>query len=152
MERIDDLFSRYQAPVLSVLRIVAALLMMQHGAQKMFGALGGVDGAGASVPLASMMGLAGIIEFFIAGLVAVGLFTRLAAFLLAGEMAAAYFMGHAGQAFWPIANQGELAMLYCFVFLFLAAAGPGPFSLDAILAKKRGGEVETSSISSSLSS
>jgi len=136
MGRFDEFLSRYRPAIYAALRIVAALMMMQHGAQKLFGALGGVDGAGASVPLFSLFGLAGVIEFFLAGLVAIGLFTRIAAFIISGEMAAAYFMAHISQGFWPIKNQGELAVLYCFVFLYIAAAGSGVFSVDAARSKR----------------
>ena len=111
---------------LTLLRVVAGLLFMQHGAQKLFGALGGhqVD------TLLSRAGLAGVLEFFGGLLVALGLFTRPVAFILAGEMTVAYFTQHAPKGFWPIMNKGELAALYCFVFLFLAAHGGGAFSLD----------------------
>ncbi len=150
MGRIDELLSRCHPAAFALLRIVAGILLMQHGAQKLFGAIGGVDGAGASVPLGSLMGLAGVIEFFLAALVVVGLFTRIAAFIVSGEMAAAYFMGHAGNAFWPVANHGELAVLYCFVFLLIAAAGAGAFSLDAVIGKSRGRGAESSGSTSAL--
>lgn len=122
--------SRYRDEVQGILRIVTGLLLMQHGVQKLFGWLGGVDGAGATPPLLSIYGLAGVIEFFVAGLFVVGLWTRPVAFLLAGHMAAAYFIAHAGQAFWPVQNGGELAALYAFVFLFFSAAGAGKFGVD----------------------
>ena len=113
--------------IYAVLRIVAGVLFACHGAQKLFGVLGS-DG----VTLVSRAGLAGVIEFFGGGLIAVGLFTPYVAFIASGEMAAAYFLAHAPQGFWPIANRGELAVLYCFVFLYLAARGPGPLSLDGV--------------------
>lgn len=122
--------SRYQPVVLGLLRVVTGLMLMQHGAQKLFGWLGGVDGNGATPPLVSIFGLAGVIEFFVAGLFAMGLFTRPVAFLLAGHMAAAYFMGHASGGLWPVVNRGELAALYALVFLYFSAAGPGRFSVD----------------------
>ena len=112
---------------LNALRIVAALLFMQHGAQKLFGALGGPQ----VESLASQFGLAGILEFGGGLLLAVGLFTRPVAFLLSGEMAVAYFTAHLPQGFWPILNQGELAAFYCFTWLFFSANGPGKYSLDA---------------------
>lgn len=125
---------RFEEPALALLRIVAGGMLMQHGAQKLFGALGGFGGTpGARAELVSQMGLAGVIEFFVALLVLLGLFTRPAAFLTSGMMAAAYFMAHAPNGFFPLVNQGELAALYCFVFLYLSARGGGKFSLDAML-------------------
>ena len=116
----------------AALRIVTGLLFMQHGAQKLFGILGGVDGHGATVQLATLAGVAGVLEFFGGLLVVIGLFTRIAAFLLSGEMAYAYWMvhvAHGGPI--PIINHGEFAALLCFVFLFLAFNGAGPASVDA---------------------
>ena len=115
--------------LLSVMRVAAALLFLQHGTAKLLGF--------PHVPmfddlqLVSLMGLAGIMELVGGVALTLGLFTRPVAFLLSGEMAAAYFMAHAPQSFFPILNGGELAALYCFVFLYIAAAGPGPWSLDA---------------------
>lgn len=137
MRLFDPRPTRYFDVTLTLLRIIAGLMMIQHGAQKLFGVLGGAGGAGQSVPLFSLMGLAGVIELFLALLVAIGLLTRVAALILSGEMAAAYFMAHASKGFWPLLNQGELAVLYFFVFLFLAAAGAGPFSVDALISKSR---------------
>lgn len=111
--------------LLSILRIVAALLFMQHGAQKLFGVLGGHP-----VELLSLIGLAGVLEFFGGLLVLIGLGTRPVAFILSGEMAFAYFMAHAPGGVWPILNHGDLAILFCFVFLYLSAAGAGPWSID----------------------
>jgi putative oxidoreductase len=113
----------------SVLRIVTGLLFMEHGAQKLFGWMS------TNPPMPSMteMWFVGILEFFGGLLFAVGLFTRVVAFLLSGLMAAAYFRVHAPMGFWPIANRGELAALYCFVFLYFVAAGAGPWSLDRLL-------------------
>lgn len=121
-------FSRWEPQLRGLLRIVTALLFMQHGAQKLFG----FPAAEPREPVAlmSLFGLAGILEFFGGLLILLGLFTRPVAFLLAGEMAVAYFMAHAKNSFWPILNQGELAALYCFVFLYFVAAGPGAWSLD----------------------
>ena len=116
----------------AALRIVTALLFMQHGAQKLFGILGGVDGHGATAHLASLAGVAGVLEFFGGFLMLIGLFTRVAAFLLSGEMAYAYWMvhvAHGGPI--PIVNHGEFAALLCFVFLFFAFNGAGPASVDA---------------------
>lgn len=111
----------------SALRIVAGVLFACHGAQKLFGLLGGDR-----VELVSMMGVAGVIEFFGGILIAVGLFAPLAAFVASGQMAAAYFMAHAPQGVWPIENRGELAVLYCFLFLYLATRDAGPVSLDRL--------------------
>lgn len=116
----------------AALRVVTGLLFMQHGVQKLFGMLGGVDGKGATVPLASLAGVAGVLEFFGGLLIIVGLFTRPVAFLLAGEMAYAYWMihvAHGGPI--PLQNGGEFPSLLCFVFLFLAFNGAGAFSADA---------------------
>jgi len=88
------------------------------------------------VEIASLMGLAGMLEVFGGALVLVGLFTRPAAFMLSGEMAVAYFMAHAGGSFWPVLNHGEAAVLYCFIYLYLAAAGAGPWSVDAARARR----------------
>jgi putative oxidoreductase len=119
---------------LALLRVVAGLMFMQHGAQKMFGALLPPDRPFTGGPeLFSMMWFAGILELGGGFLVALGLFTRPVAFLLAGEMAFAYFMVHNPQGFWPILNGGELAALYCFIFLVYAAIGGGRFSVDQLL-------------------
>ena len=111
----------------AVMRIVVGLLFACHGAQKLFGVLGGQK-----IPSTPLTITAGIIEFFGGALVALGLLAGYAAFVACGEMAAAYFRSHAPGGFWPVVNKGELAVLYCFVFLYLAAAGPGPWSLDAM--------------------
>lgn len=114
--------------LLSVLRIMAALLFMAHGTMKLLGfPASGNPGAA----LFSLMGLAGVLELGGGLLLVLGLFTRPVAFILAGEMAVAYFMAHAPQSFFPIINKGESAVLFCFVFLYLAAAGAGPWSVDA---------------------
>lgn len=124
-----------------LLRIVAGLLFMQHGAQKLFGAFGGMGEGGETAELVSLMGLAGVLEVFGGALIVIGLLTRPVAFILAGEMAVAYFMSHLPQGFWPIENGGELAALYAFIFLFFVAHGPGPYSVDHELAvRRRGGE------------
>lgn len=122
--------SRWAPALLSILRIISGGLMMQHGAQKLFG----VHGKEAK-PLLSFMGLAGVLEFFVAGLLMIGLFSRTSAFLLSGTMAVAYFKSHAAQSFWPVVNGGELACLYCFVYFYLWAAGGGPWSVDALLSR-----------------
>lgn len=120
-----------------LLRVVAGLFLAQHGAQKLFGLLGGVGSTpGVAAPLVSLFGLAGVIEFFGGLLVAIGLFTRPAAFVIAGEMAVAYFMVHAPNSIWPIVNRGELAALYSFVFLYYSATGAGAISLDYLRARR----------------
>jgi putative oxidoreductase len=110
-----------------LLRVVAGLAFAQHGAQKLFGVLGG-----SAVELATQRGAAGIIEFVGGIMIALGLFTSPIAFLASGEMAWAYFQAHAPRGFWPIQNGGELAVLYCFIFLYLSAAGSGKLSIDSI--------------------
>ncbi|HYB94724.1 MAG TPA: DoxX family protein [Vicinamibacterales bacterium] len=110
-----------------LLRVVAGLAFAQHGAQKLFGMLGGT-----AVDLASQRGAAGIIEFVGGLMIALGLFTSPVAFLASGEMAVAYFQAHAPRGFWPIQNGGELAVLYCFLFLYLSAVGSGKLSIDAL--------------------
>ncbi|MET0397739.1 MAG: DoxX family protein [Longimicrobiaceae bacterium] len=131
--------SRFEDAVLALLRVAAGVMFMQHGAQKLFGVFGGFGGTpGATAPLASMMGLAGVLEFFGGLLIVFGLFTRPVAFILSGQMAAAYFMAHLPNGFWPIQNQGELAALYCFVFLYLSARGGGRYSVDAMIGHRHG--------------
>jgi len=124
---IEFISQRWAPRLLSVLRIVTAFLFMAHGAQKLLGFPAPMTSPPA---LFSLIGLAGTLELVGGALLLVGLFTRPVAFILCGEMAFAYFMAHAGQGFWPLLNRGELAALYCFVFLYLAAAGGGPWSLD----------------------
>jgi putative oxidoreductase len=116
------------ARALALLRIMAGLLFLAHGLQKYFGFP--VPGPmGFAAPF-TLMGVAGALELVGGGLIVIGLFTRTAAFLLCGMMAVAYFMVHAPRGFFPIVNQGEPAILYCFIFLLLAAVGPGAWSLD----------------------
>lgn len=114
-------------------RIVLGLAFASHGAQKLFGMFGGVDGHGMAVPLTSMFGVAGVLELVGGLLIAIGLFTRCAAFVVSGEMAVAYFMVHVANSgsIHPLVNKGEPALLYCFAFLFFAFNGAGPWSLDA---------------------
>lgn len=114
--------------VYGLLRIVAGLAFAQHGAQKLFGALGAKQAA----ELMSQMGLAGIIEFVGGIMIAIGLFTSPVAFLASGQMAWAYFQAHAPRNFWPIQNGGELAVLYCFIFLYFCTVGSGKLSIDSI--------------------
>lgn len=120
--------------LLSVLRIVAGLLFLEHGAQKL---LGFPPGLPMPMPgVFTQLWYAGLIELVGGTLIALGLFTRPVAFLCAGEMAFAYFIGHAPRGFYPANNMGDAAILYCFVFLYLSGAGPGPWSVDA--ARSRG--------------
>jgi putative oxidoreductase len=126
----------WAARLLSVLRIVAAFLFMAHGTQKLFG--WPASGPQEPVELMSLFGLAGVLETFGGLLLLIGLFTRPVAFLLAGEMAVAYFKMHAPQGFWPLLNRGEVPVLFCFLFLYLAAAGGGPWSVDAVRDRRRG--------------
>ncbi len=117
--------------LLSVLRIVAAFLFMQFGTAKLLAFPAAIMPGGGTAPVVSLVGLASILETLGGLLVLLGLFTRPVAFILAGEMAVAYFMGHAPQGFWPVLNQGAPAILFCFIWLYFSAAGPGPWSLDA---------------------
>jgi putative oxidoreductase len=137
MERFLGAYSPY---IYAVMRIIVALLFACHGAQKLFGVLGGVDGQGASAPLLSLFGLAGIIELVGGLLIAVGFMTGYAAFIASGEMAGAYFIAHFPRGFWPILNTGELAVLYCFVFLYIASRGAGVWSIDGARAEPRRAE------------
>lgn len=121
---------KFKAIALTAMRIVFALLFFYHGGQKLFGWFGGIGGA--TVDLASLMGAAGILEFVGGILLMLGLFTQPTAFILSGQMAVTYFMMHAPKGMWPPLNGGELALLYCFGFLYLAAAGGGKWSLDAL--------------------
>lgn len=127
---MNRLLGKHSELIYGALRIVAGFLFAAHGAQKLFGAFGGQQ-----VALGSLMGVAGIIEFGAGVLIMVGLFASWAAFLASGQMAAAYFMAHAPQGFWPILNKGELSALYCFLFLFIAARGAGSLSLARVLRK-----------------
>ena len=121
---------------LSAVRIVAAFTFMQSGAAKLFAFPVSLVPGGGTVTLWSLLGLAGVLEVFGGFLVLIGLFTRPVAFVLSGQMAVAYFMGHAGRGFWTVANQGTAAVLFCFLWLYLSAAGPGPWSLDALLGRR----------------
>lgn len=139
---------RYEGWARGVLRIVAALLFMEHGLQKLLAFPAPAMPGGGPVALASQMGVAGVLELFGGALVLVGLFTRPVAFLLAGEMAVAYFQAHAPRGFWPILNKGELPVLYCFTFLYFFVAGAGAFSLDAWRARRRVGGYQTGGVQS----
>jgi putative oxidoreductase len=129
---------RFWAPyLLSVLRIVAAFLFIQFGTGKLFAFPAALMPGGGTAPFGTLAWFAGAIETFGGPFVLVGLFTRPVAFILSGEMAFAYFIGHAPQGFWPVLNQGHPAILFCFVFLYFSAAGPGPWSLDFMLRRPK---------------
>ena len=125
--------TRYAPHALGVLRIVAGLLFLAHGLVKLLGFPPGAA-PGPQEPL-SLMGVAAAIEIVTGALMVLGLFTRAAAFLASGEMAVGYWLVHAPHSFYPAVNGGDAAILFCFVFLYLAAAGPGAFSLDGVLRK-----------------
>jgi putative oxidoreductase len=122
MEKTLALFAPY---AYALLRIIAGLLFVSHGGQKLFGWFGGQP-----VPLGSMFGVAAIIEIVLGLLITIGLFTSYAAFIASGEMAVAYFIGHFPKSFWPLENAGEPAVLFCFIFLYMATQGSGIWSVD----------------------
>lgn len=126
-------FWRSSAPrLLSVLRIITAFLFMQVGTAKLFAFPAAIMPDGSTAALASLAGIAGLLETVGGLLLGIGLLTRPVAFLLSGEMAVAYFYGHAAQGFWPVLNGGAPAALYAFLFLYFSAAGAGPWSIDAL--------------------
>jgi len=129
----DHTWSRWSPYILSIVRIVVALLFFEHGLSKMFGFPQPVP----TPALFSLAWFSGAIEFVGGGLLAVGLFSRAAAFIMSGEMAFGYFISHAPHSFFPIINRGDAAILYCFIFLYFAFAGGGPWSLDAKLWGRR---------------
>ncbi|MDP2330940.1 MAG: DoxX family protein [Reyranella sp.] len=131
---LDAIAAAWAPRLLSVLRIMAGLLFLQHGTAKHFQIP--VVPMFAKLELVSLSGIAGVIEIVGSLLLIVGLFTRTTAFVLSGLMAVAYFIAHAPRGFYPILNGGELAALYCFVFLYIAAAGAGPWSYDAMQKRK----------------
>jgi putative oxidoreductase len=128
---MGETLAAWKPRVLSVLRIIAGLMIIQHGMGKLIGfpALP----AYANIQLFSLLGAAGIIELVGGALLILGLLTRPAAFILSGEMAVGYFMAHGSKSFYPLVNGGTLAIMYCFTFLYLAAAGAGPWSVDAAM-------------------
>ena len=132
--------------LLSVLRIVLAFLFIQVGSAKWFAFPAAVLPGGITAPVGSIYWFAAIIEVVGGTLILLGLFTRPVAFVLSGEMAVAYFKGHAPHGFWPVLNQGGIAVIFCFLFLYMSAAGPGPWSLDALFAGRwrRGSSVPVS--------
>jgi len=128
---------RYSEIAYALLRVVAGLNFATHGTQKLFEYPPGGHGP---VPIASLMGVAAVIEIVGGLMIALGFFASFAAFIASGEMAVAYFKAHAPEGFWPVANQGEVAVLYCFLFLYIATRGSGRYSLDAAF---RSGRRET---------
>ncbi len=126
---------RFSELLYAVMRIMVGLLFACHGAQKLFGVFGGLGGH----PMTPLVFAAAIIELVGGLLVAVGLWAGYAAFISSGEMAVGYFMAHAPGGFWPILNKGELAVLYCFVFLYIASRGSGSLSLEALAGRRNQG-------------
>lgn len=138
MNLFEPASPRWTRLVLSLLRIVSALVLMQHGSQKLFHyPPSGAPGPAQPLVLWSQTGLAGILEFFFGLSLLLGLFTRPVAFILSGEMAVAYFQVHAPRASLPIVNRGELAVILCFVFLYFAFAGGGSWSIDSLIGRPK---------------
>ena len=128
MPCMETLLGPFRGHLYALLRIAAGFLFFQHGLPKLFGGFGRAT----PVELFSQMGLAGVIEVVGGALIALGLFTSPVAFIASGEMAVAYFQAHAPRGFWPVVNGGELAALYSFLFLYIAAIGSGKLSIDAM--------------------
>ncbi|HKS27693.1 MAG TPA: DoxX family protein [Pyrinomonadaceae bacterium] len=137
MTNLDSFYVRWTPRLLSLLRVIVGFLFIPHGAQKLFGFMAPPQWS--TPPIFSLVGIAGALEFFGGLLILAGLFTRPVAFILSGLMAVAYFMVHAPGGFWPLQNKGELAIVYSFLFLFLAVAGGGVWSLDNLLWRNRAG-------------
>ena len=129
--------SAYAPWMLGVLRIITGLIFLEHGSAKLLGFPPAGEGQAVNPPLMSLMGIGGILELVGGSLIALGLFTRPVAFVLAGEMAVAYWMFHAPQGPFPLSNGGDAAILYCFVFLYLVFAGPGRPALDEFVGRRR---------------
>ncbi len=136
---MDKFLGNYSPHIYAILRIVAGLTFALHGSQKVFG----LPGDEPPVSIVSLMGFGGLIELVCGLMIALGLLASYAAFIASGQMAVAYFMLHFPKGFLPIVNQGDLAVLYCFLFLYVAARGSGPWSVDALI-----GRVTGSSLSS----
>ncbi|HEX5607699.1 MAG TPA: DoxX family protein [Candidatus Binatia bacterium] len=123
---MDKALTAFAPYAYAILRIIAGLSFICHSGQKLFGWFGGDP-----VPIASLFGVAGVIELILGVLITIGLFTSYAAFIASGEMAVAYFIGHFPKSFWPLENAGEPAVLFCFIFLYMATQGSGIWSADA---------------------
>jgi putative oxidoreductase len=134
MDTIDKLLSKWQPTALSLFRFITGLLLFQYGVAKLFKFPAGTMFE--KVELFSLIGAAGTLELVLGGLLMIGLFSRIVAFILAGEMAFAYFIGHFPKNFFPVINNGTAAILFCFACLYLATAGGGPISVDAMMKKK----------------
>ena len=132
---MERFLGRFAPQLYAILRIVAGLMFFMHGTQKILGWPPSGQGGGGPLPTVALV--SGWLELILGALIAVGLLTPIAAFLASGEMAVAYWWKHFPNGFWPIVNQGELAALYCFVFLYIAAAGAGIWSIDAALRRTR---------------
>jgi putative oxidoreductase len=135
----ENIVSRWRswAPqLLSILRIVAAFLFIQFGTAKLFAMPGPIMPGGGTVPVGSLAWFAGVIESVGGVLLLFGLWTRPVAFIVSGEMAIAYFHGHAPHGFWPLLNGGHPAVMFCFVWLYFSSAGAGPWSLDALFRRR----------------
>ena len=131
---MENILNAWKTRFLSVMRMVTAFLFMQHGGQKLFGYPAAQR---YEFDILSLSGVAGVLELFGGFLVFIGFVTRPTAFVLSGLMAFAYFIAHAPRGFWPILNGGELAIMFCFVFLYLSVAGGGEWSVDHIISVKR---------------
>jgi putative oxidoreductase len=131
-----NFLGRFSDPIYCIMRLVAGLMFMCHGLDKMFGTFGGKPAG------MMMMKVGGWVEIICGLLIAIGLLTQIAAFIASGEMAVAFFMAHAHGTIIPYVNKGELAVLYCFVFLYIAARGPGLWSIDAMM-NRGAGRAET---------
>lgn len=131
---MDQMLSKFQPAALSLLRFITGLLLFQFGVAKLLKFPAGTPFE--KVELFSLIGAAGTLELVLGGLLMVGLFSRLVAFVLAGEMAFAYFIGHFPRGFFPLLNNGTLAIMMCFACLYLATSGGGPYSVDAMMGKK----------------
>jgi putative oxidoreductase len=135
MDKLDALFAKYQPLALSLFRFITGLLLFQYGVAKIFKFP--VVPMFEKVQVFSLIGTAGMLELVLGGLLMVGLCTRIVAFILSGEMAFAYFIGHFPRGFLPLINNGTAAILFCFACLYLATAGGGPYSLDAMMRGKK---------------
>jgi putative oxidoreductase len=131
---VDQMFSKWQPTALSLFRFITGLLLFQYGVAKLFKFPAGTMFD--KVELFSLIGAAGTIELVLGGLLMIGLFSRIVAFILSGEMAFAYFIGHFPKNFFPVINGGTAAILFCFACLYLATSGPGPISVDGMMGKK----------------